>query len=135
MDESENNKSDDVGTMQEEEDTQKVKEINEDLEEGECTSEEEEAAPAVPEPVQKVESESDEKKKDRKHRHRSRSRDRYKNKKRRKEKDKKNNVVKEEISEEEQKKRAVLKRLKALEADMGIYEEYYSEEARNSNRK
>ena len=118
----------------------KDKEINDDLEEGECSSEEE--AP-VPEPAPKTEKKVDEKRKDKRHRHRSRSRDRHKNKKRKKDK-----KVKEEISEEEQKvhfdtdnlettavlnlflqKRAVLKKLKALEANMGIYDDYYSEEA------
>merc|ERR1719233_891366 len=79
------------------------KEINDDLEEGECTSDEEEVVPVVPEQIKKQENE--EKKKDRKHRHRSRSRsrsrDRHKSKK--KKKDKKHSAPKEEISEEEQK--------------------------------
>ena len=59
----------------------KDKEINDDLEEGECSSEEE--AP-VPEPAPKTEKKVDEKRKDKRHRHRSRSRDRHKNKKRKK---------------------------------------------------
>lgn len=84
-------------------DTNLTKEINDDLEEGECTSDEEEVVPVVPEQIKNQENE--EKKKDRKHRHRSRSRsrsrDRHKSKK--KKKDKKHSAPKEEISEEEQK--------------------------------
>jgi FKBP-type peptidyl-prolyl cis-trans isomerase len=77
-----------------------TKDINEDLEEGECTSDEE----VVPEVQEPIKQESDEKKKDRKHRHRSRSRSRErKNKKRKKDKEKKHSAPKEEISEEEQK--------------------------------
>merc|ERR1711915_622746 len=85
---------------EESETPKKAKEINEDLEEGECSSDDEEVA-AVPEPTQKTEKDNDGKKKDKKHRHRSRSksRDRHKNKKRKKEK----KAPKEEISEEEQK--------------------------------
>merc|ERR1712130_460499 len=55
-----------------------IKEINEDLEEGECTSDEEEVVPVIPEQIKKQENE--EKKKDRKHRHRSRSRSRDRHK-------------------------------------------------------
>merc|ERR1719320_1920996 len=103
-------------------------ESNDDLEEGECSSDEEEVVPVVPEQIKNQENE--EKKKDRKHRHRSRSRsrsrDRHKSKK--KKKDKKHSAPKEEISEEEQKRRAMVKKMKALEADMGLYDDYYNEE-------
>merc|ERR1712025_988870 len=92
-----------------------IKEINEDLEEGECTSDEEEVVPVIPEQIKKQENE--EKKKDRKHRHRSRSRSRDRHKSKKKKKDKKHSAPKEEISEEEQKKRAMVRKMKALEAD------------------
>ena len=119
-----------------------IAEADEDLEEGECTSDEE--APPSPEkepspapataPVVEKQSSKEEKKRSRRegsrkrsHRSRSRSRSRHRSKKKKKEKDKVKVV--DEISAEEAKRRAVLRKLKALESDMGLeYEEEYSED-------
>lgn len=118
-----------------------VAEGEEDLEEGECTSDEEPPPPdeqpaPVPAsaPAADKQSSKEEKKRSRRegskkrsHRSRTRSRSRHRSKKKKKEKDKVKVV--DEISAEEAKRRAVLRKLKALESDMGLeYEEEYSEE-------
>ena len=118
-----------------------IAEAEEDLEEGECTSEDEPPPPEEqPAPVQasapavEKQSSKEEKKRSRRegskkrsHRSRTRSRSRHRSKKKKKEKDKVKVV--DEISAEEAKRRAVLRKLKALESDMGLeYEEEYSED-------
>ena len=116
-----------------------IADSGEDLEEGECSSDEEPPPPEeepVPGPISapavEKQSSKEEKKRSRRegskkrsHRSRTRSRSRHRSKKKKKEKDK----VVDEISAEEAKRRAVLRKLKALESDMGLeYEEEYSED-------
>ena len=88
----------------------------EDLEEGECTSDDEpEPAPATM--VQEVKEER--RRAEKKHRRtRSRSRDRHKRSKR----------VRKELDEEEKKKREVLRKLKALEENMGLVDDWEEDE-------
>jgi len=115
-----------------------VVQAEDSAEEGECSSDEEAPPPAeevevLPVVTKQASQEEPRKSKERKgkrsHRSRSRSRsksrDRHKSKKKKKEKEK----VVNEISAEEAKRRAVLRKLKALENDMGVeYEEEYDEE-------
>jgi len=127
-----NNDNEEDGEIEEEETVnEEVKDEgekakDEDLEEGECSSDEE------PEPV-KVEEVKEERKseKDKKHhrRTRSRSRDRHKRSKRDKERKELS------LSAEEKKKRDVLRKLKALEENMGIDwdEEEEEQEAEESD--
>lgn len=94
------------------------KAAEEDLEEGECTSDDE----PEPAPVTMVMEVKEEKRRnEKKHRRtRSRSRDRHKRSKRSKEK--------KELDEDEKKKREVLRKLKALEENMGLIDEWAEDE-------
>ena len=125
VDNGENTADADDGEVEEDDDGEVVeegegvveKEVEEDLEEGECTSDDE----PEPAPVTMVQEVKEEKRRtDKKHRRtRSRSRDRHKRSKRSKEK--------KELDEDEKKKREVLRKLKALEENMGLIDEWDEE--------
>ena len=115
--------------------------VGDDLEEGECSSDEEVPPSPVPPPdpapaPSKEEEEQEEGRRSQerkshknKRSHRSRSKSRSRSRERRHKKKKRKEKIAEEISEEEAKRRAVLKKLKELEANMGLdQEEEYSEE-------
>jgi len=128
--------SEDDGEIEEEEvqedegvtnEVEKEKKDDDDLEEGECSSDDE--PPPAPEPViEEVKEEKRRSEKDRKNKRRTRSRSRDRHKRSKRNRERKEMELK--LSEEEKKKRDVLRKLKALEENMGLdWEEEEDEDA------